>query len=118
MVQAAAFAFRNGYFYLFVSFDACCLGAASTHKLMVGRAPAVDGPYLDRTGRLLLEGGGTLVLEGDARWRGPGSNDILTNGDQSHNVYHAYDAENAGRPTLRIATLSWDEAGWPISGGP
>jgi arabinan endo-1,5-alpha-L-arabinosidase len=117
-IQAAALAAHGGYFYLFVSFDACCQGAASNYKLMVGRAESVEGPYLDRAGRPLLEGGGTLVLEGDERWRGPGSNDVLIDGDRQYNVYHAYDAQNGGRSTLRLSTLAWDDAGWPVSGGP
>ncbi|MCK7493762.1 MAG: hypothetical protein MZW92_22335 [Comamonadaceae bacterium] len=66
----------------------------------------------------MLEGGGTLVLEGDERWRGAGANMILSSGGQDYNVYHSYDANAAGRATLRIAELAWDADGWPVSGGP
>ena len=51
---------RAGYFYLFSSFDTCCRGVDSTHKIMVGRAADITGPYLDRAGARLLDGGGTL----------------------------------------------------------
>ena len=117
-IQASALAEHGGFAYLFSSFDSCCQGADSTHKIMVGRADDVTGPYLDRSGAALLDGGGTLLLESDDRWRGPGSNDVLVDGNRIYNVYHAYDAANGGRPTLRISSLIWDEAGWPISGGP
>ena len=30
-------------------------------------------------------------------------------------VYHAYDKEKNGAPTLRIAPLSWGEDGWPTA---
>lgn len=118
MIQAAALTRHGGFYYLFASFDDCCPGASSTHHIMVGRATDVRGPYHDRAGIALLKGGGTLVLESSERWRGPGGNDVLTVGEQSYNLYRAYDLENDARATLRISTLEWDELGWPASAGP
>lgn len=109
---------RGGYYYLFSSFDGCCMGVNSTHKIMVGRSTELLGPYVDRDGTALLEGGGTLVLESDERFHGPGSNAILFHGNKSYNVYHAYDVNQTGTSLLRIAELVWDDAGWPISAGP
>jgi arabinan endo-1,5-alpha-L-arabinosidase len=117
-IQAASLVYRNGFYYLFASFDSCCAGVDSTHKLMLGRASSITGPYVDRAGVALLDGGGTLLLQGDTRWRGPGSNDTLVVDGRTYNVYDAYDAQNGGAATLRIATLVWDAAGWPVSGGP
>ena len=85
---------------------------------MVGRAASVQGPYVDRGGTALLAGGGTLLLESNERWRGPGSNAVIAREGKTYNVYHAYDADDAGKAKLRIAELVWDEAGWPVSGGP
>jgi arabinan endo-1,5-alpha-L-arabinosidase len=28
-------------------------------------------------------------------------------------VYHAYDAQNNARPTLRISEVTWSADGWP-----
>jgi arabinan endo-1,5-alpha-L-arabinosidase len=117
-LQASALIERGGYYYLFVSFDACCRGSESTHRLMVGRSRNITGPYLDRDQVPMLDGGGSLVLESGARFRGPGSNDVLFDGSRVYNAYHAYDADNEGRATLRIAEMVFDRAGWPISGGP
>lgn len=117
-VQQAELFERGGNYYLFTSFDLCCRGVDSTHKIMVGRAATPEGPYFDRDGRALLDGGGTLVLAGDDRYRGPGSNVVLHTGAKDYDVYHAYDANNSGRATLRIAELVWDDEGWPVSGGP
>jgi arabinan endo-1,5-alpha-L-arabinosidase len=103
---------------LFESVDSCCQGSNSTYKIMVGRSSSITGPYSDRDGVALLSGGGTLVLQGDERFRGPGHNAILHVGDDYYNVYHSYDADDGGVPTLRIAPLSFDSAGWPISLGP
>jgi arabinan endo-1,5-alpha-L-arabinosidase len=56
---------RNGYYYLFVSWDYCCRGAKSNYRVVVGRSKKIDGPYLDRDGKDMLMGGGTLFLQGD-----------------------------------------------------
>jgi arabinan endo-1,5-alpha-L-arabinosidase len=104
---------RNGFYYLFASFDACCRGIQSTYNVRVGRAPAITGPYVDRAGTPLLEGGGTLLLQAYDRWRGPGHNGIYREGKTDWFVYHAYDARQAGISKLRIESLGWDAAGWP-----
>lgn len=117
-VEAPHLIYKDGYFYLFESVDSCCQGVNSTYKIMVGRSSSITGPYLDRKGLELLAGGGTLVLQGGERFRGPGHNAILRVGDDYYNVYHAYDADDDGVPTLRIAPLSFDDSGWPISLGP
>jgi arabinan endo-1,5-alpha-L-arabinosidase len=109
---------RCGYYYLFVSWDACCRGADSTYNTRVGRSTDVTGPYTDREGTPLMQGGGTLVLEGSTRFRGPGHNAVLFTDTAAYNVYHSYDVDNNGDPVLRIAELVWDEDGWPVSGGP
>jgi arabinan endo-1,5-alpha-L-arabinosidase len=109
---------RGGHYYLFSSFDACCQGINSTHKIMVGRSAELLGPYLDRAGVALLAGGGTLLLESDEHFHGPGSNAVIFHGGKSYNFYHAYDVSSNGRISLRIAEVAWDDAGWPVSGGP
>jgi arabinan endo-1,5-alpha-L-arabinosidase len=108
----APFIVRKGkHFYLFVSFDMCCRGKDSTYKVMVGRSKRITGPYAARDGTPMMEGGGTLLLEGDEAWRGPGHPAVLLGSDADLLVYHAYDG-TSGRPTLRISTMSW-EHGWP-----
>jgi arabinan endo-1,5-alpha-L-arabinosidase len=115
----APFIIRKGrYYYLFVSFDQCCKGVNSTYKIMVGRSQRVDGPYVDFTGRRLLDDGGTLVLAGYERFRGPGHNSVLREGNTDYLVHHFYDAENGGRPALQIRPLVWGKDGWPLAGEP
>jgi len=108
------FIFRHaGYYYLFVSFDYCCRGPQSTYKMMVGRSRRITGPYLDAAGTPLEQGGGTLVLEGDANWHGVGHNAVATFDGRDYLVFHGYDAHDQGRPKLRIEPLGWSAAGWP-----
>ena len=115
-IEAPYIIFKNGYYYLFDSFDFCCQGINSTYKTMVGRSNEITGPYRDRNNVLLTSGGGTLVIAGDERWRGPGHCAVLLDGEESWLVHHAYDAEVNGIPTLRIEKLIWDEENWPVVG--
>jgi len=117
-VEAPCIVRRGAYYYLFVSFDYCGRGAESTYKIMVGRSKTVTGPYLDRDGKPMLDGGGTLVLDSRGHVRGPGHNSVLANGDQHWLVHHYYDADLFGVPTLQIRPLTWDQAGWPVPGEP
>jgi len=113
-IEAPFIVRRGGYYYLFVSFDRCCRGRESTYKIMVGRARDITGPYRDKEGVPMMEGGATLVLEGAEAWRGPGHQAVLFDSDADLLVFHAYDAAT-GRPTLQISTMVWEE-GWPRVG--
>ena len=74
----AADIFRAGdYYYLYVSFDRCCQGAASTYRIMVGRSRSITGPYVDRNGVAMTSGGGTQVLAGHGSIHGPGHSATL-----------------------------------------
>lgn len=103
---------RDGYYYLFVSFDYCCRGEDSSYYLVVGRSRNVTGPYVGRDDRSMNEGYGTLLLRGNRRFRAVGHNAVFRDEDQDYLVYHAYDAEHEGRSTLRISPIEWAD-GWP-----
>jgi arabinan endo-1,5-alpha-L-arabinosidase len=117
-IEAVFIINRAGYYYLFCSFDFCCRGADSSYYTVVGRSKDIVGPYLDKSGKPMLEGGGTLVLAaggGEPRWRGLGHCAVLRDEDKDYIVYHAYDADHEGRPTLRIAPMGWSEDNWPVA---
>src|SRR5215213_2043294 len=46
-IEAPLIVRRNGYYYLFVSFDFCCRGVNSTYNIRMGRSRRVTGPYVD-----------------------------------------------------------------------
>ena len=117
-IEAVFIIQRAGSYYLFASFDFCCRGANSTYYTVVGRSKDILGPYVDKNGKSMMEGGGTLVLAADAgepRWRGPGHIAILRDAGKDYIVYHAYDAHHDGRPTLRIAPMGWTDDNWPVA---
>jgi arabinan endo-1,5-alpha-L-arabinosidase len=108
----APFIYRHGgYYYLFVSFDLCCRGAASTYRVMVGRSTSVTGPYVDRNGVAMNSGGGTEILAGHGSIHGPGHEAVLGDNDGDVLFYHYY--ADSGASFLGINLLGWDAAAWP-----
>ncbi|MFC7328967.1 arabinan endo-1,5-alpha-L-arabinosidase [Marinactinospora rubrisoli] len=101
---------RGDRYYLFVSFDTCCQGVNSTYRIAVGRSTSVTGPYVDRSGRPMLDGGGTVLLAGSGAMAGPGGQSV----SGGHLAHHFYDADADGAPSLGIRTITWDSAGWPV----
>ncbi|HEX9198098.1 MAG TPA: arabinan endo-1,5-alpha-L-arabinosidase, partial [Acidobacteriaceae bacterium] len=103
---------HGSYFYLFTSWDHCCMGAASNYRIVVGRSQNIRGPYLDQGGKKLTKGGGTTILSGNTQWAGPGGQSIYTFRDGTSLIaFHAYD-RTTGTPWLQISPIHWIED-WP-----
>jgi arabinan endo-1,5-alpha-L-arabinosidase len=110
-IEAPYITEHDGYYYLFVSFDSCCRGADSTYKVAVGRSTSVKGPYLDKDGRDMFGGGGSVVLDSHGAITGPGGQSVF--GD--YLAFHYYDASNEAVPyfpTLGLQKIDWVD-GWP-----
>lgn len=104
----------NGWYYYFASINVCCQGVTSTYRIIVGRSQSPTGPYLDRGGIDLMQGGGTILLSAHDNIDGPGGESVFTDGSQPTLVYHYYDGNNNGAPTLGINRLGFDADGWPF----
>lgn len=107
-IEAPYLVKHGSYYYLWVSFDACCKGAASTYRTMVGRSSSPEGPFADRAGTPMTAGGGTEVVAGHDSIHGPGHSAVL--GDQL--IYHYY--ADGGSSYLGINSLAYDKDGWPF----
>lgn len=109
----APFIFKKGdWYYQFLSWDLCCRGENSTYKVVVGRSEKATGPYVDKAGKPLNEGGGTLVLQGNENWYGAGHNSVYNFEGKDYMFFHAYDANDEGAPKLGIKEIKWED-GWP-----
>lgn len=121
-IEAPVLFYRCGYYYLFVSHGLCCPGEGRSvddlsYRVVVGRSDSISGPYVDRDGKALLDGGGTLVVQGDATYAAAGHSDVLADGDRVYHLYHAYRQRDAGAE-LRIVPMPFDAQGWPVGGAP
>lgn len=116
-IEAPSIISHNGYYYLFVSFDACCKGVDSTYRTMVGRASAITGPYTDADGKAMLQGNAVQLLAKSGRYIGPGGGTAFRDGEQYFYVYHYYDGQMNGASELMLRPITWKND-WPELGTP
>ena len=69
-IEAPSLIQHGGYFYLFTSWDLCCRGAKSTYHTVLGRSKSVTGPYVDESGKALLDGGRNGRADGECAMGG------------------------------------------------
>lgn len=118
-IEGSSLVHVGSYYYLFVSWDYCCDAnpAQSNYKIVVGRGTSPHGPFYDETGANMLDGGGTILLQGNSTWSAPGGQTAYidpTDGDLI--VFHALSlSQNYGTGYLFVRTLSFS-TGWPVIG--
>jgi hypothetical protein len=106
------------YYYYFAPINACC-SSTSPYRIIYGRATSPNGPYLDRGGVDLRLNGGTILLSTHGNIVGPGGQSVFTDvgADGSKTlptlVYHYYDGNSNGTPTLGINRIAFTSDGWP-----
>ena len=107
------------YYYYFAPINVCCQGTSSTYREIVGRSTSPTGPFMDRGGVALTSGGGTILISSHSNIYGPGGASVFTDtgtngtGSQPTLVYHYYDGNNNGTPTVGINPLGFTSDGWP-----
>jgi arabinan endo-1,5-alpha-L-arabinosidase len=111
----APFIFRHGdWYYLLVSWDYCCRGAKSNYRVAVGRSRHVAGPYLDRNGKDMLQGGGTILIEGDKKeYEAVGHCAAYNFQGEDLFISHGYSVPKNGAALLVQRRIVWTPDGWP-----
>ncbi len=118
-IEAAQLFHHDGWYYHLVSYDGCCAGTQSTYKLVVGRSKSITGPYVDRGGKPMTEGGASLLLSTHDWCVGPGQSSTIVGKDgATYLAHHYYDARLNGRPSLAVRRVAWDDEGWPLLAEP
>ncbi|MDP9000584.1 MAG: arabinan endo-1,5-alpha-L-arabinosidase [Myxococcota bacterium] len=117
-IEAPSIISHNGYYYLFVSFDACCQGTRSTYRTMVGRATNITGPYTDKAGAGMMQGAAEQLLATSGRYIGPGGGTAWKDGDAYLYAYHYYDGLSNGASKLEIRPIDFDASDWITLGSP
>jgi len=113
----ASYVFRhpgNGYYYLFVNWGFCCRGVRSTYNIRVGRSTSPIGPFLDKKGKDMVDEGGSLVIQSEDRYIGPGHAGIYQHPDGRFAFsFYYFDGQVMGLPRLAVRNLEWEDD-WPV----
>ncbi len=124
-IEGCAVGKRGDFYYMFVSYGLAAQGVRSTYRVMVGRSKTITGPYLDREGKSMVDGGHTDLLKTSPPMFSPGHCDVFQDADGKWLMpYHYYDGRRYwhgdvwGLPTLQVRELLWSEDGWPMPGLP
>ncbi len=112
-IEAPAILRHGGFYHLFVNWGFCCRGVKSTYEIRTGRSRSITGPYLDKDGRDMAAGGGSLLLATRENRIGPGHPSFLEKGGQWSMFHHFYDASRGGRSDLHSVRIEWID-GWPV----
>jgi len=107
-IEAPVIVFKDGFYYLFVSFD-----EGANYNVRVGRSLSVTGPYVDANDIDMLNGGGTPVMSSFGDYVGVGHNSIL---EDNGKYYISCEFYYASRDLTRyglISELAWP-GGWPV----
>jgi arabinan endo-1,5-alpha-L-arabinosidase len=119
-IEASYLYQHDGCYFLFVNWGMCCRGANSTYAIHVGRSKNVTGPYLDKDGKDMLYGGGTLFLDSTKPYIGPGHAGIIVDNGTNWFSCH-YEAgvnvggfgQRRGGSPLAVMPLRWTADNWP-----
>lgn len=115
--EASDLIYRDGWYYLLGTHGTCCDGVNSTYNIVCGRSRTVTGPYLDNTGRSMLQGGGKIIIAAHDRVTGPGHFGWIHCGEgvEKMSCHFEADFDMGGYSTLGIRPLLWRD-GWPVAG--
>ena len=121
-VEGASLIEHNGKYFLFTAWDNCCKKGAdlenNSYKTTVGRSNRIDGGYVDRSGKALLDGGGTILLNRYGRYYGPAGGEAFEDINRQRFVNHYYDKNDGGNSYIQVRDIVWTEDNWPEMGQP
>lgn len=115
--EATDLIYRNGWYYLLGTHGTCCDGVNSTYNIICGRSRNIAGPYLDNTGRTMIQGGGKMVIAAHDKVVGPGhfGRTIVEDGVEKMSCHFEGDFDMGGMSVLGIRPLLWKND-WPVAG--
>ena len=113
---------HGGKYFLFTAWDKCCQQGPTieqtTYKTAYGRADKVTGPYKDRAGYDMANGGGTILLERYGRYVGPGGGEAFQDLNRVRFVHHYYDLNGDKYNHIHIRDVVFTDDNWAEMGQP
>jgi arabinan endo-1,5-alpha-L-arabinosidase len=117
--------YKDGYYYLFVSYGLAAQGVRSTYHIVAGRSKNPQGPFMNAAGIDMVQGGHEDILNASAPMFGPGGQTVVQDTKGTWLMaLHYYDGRVNwhghvwGKPTLQVRQLLWAKDGWPLPGLP
>jgi arabinan endo-1,5-alpha-L-arabinosidase len=115
-IEGASLIHHGIYYYLFVSVDHCCEAttAEDDYKQAVGRSTSPHGPFVDQLGTPMMQGGGTVLLQGNGSWNAPGGGTAYLDKDSGDGmlIFHSQNLQQKGTPYVWLKSLTWTND-WP-----
>jgi arabinan endo-1,5-alpha-L-arabinosidase len=116
-IEGASLMRHGSYYYLFLSADHCCESSISEddYKQVVGRSTSPNGPFVDAEGIPLMEGGGSILIEGNSGWNAPGGGTVYLDPQSGKDiiVFHALSMRNQATAGLWLKSVTWQND-WPV----
>jgi arabinan endo-1,5-alpha-L-arabinosidase len=112
-IEASELYHHGHWYYLFLNWGYCCRGVHSTYNIRVGRSRRITGPYRDRRGREMMQGGGSLFLGSIGPFIGPGQSGIFDDHGKYLFTCHFYNGLRDGLSQLAVMRLAFGSSGWP-----
>ena len=106
---------KGDFYYLFASVGSCCEGLNSTYRLVVGRSASLFGPYVDPTGKDMMNNGYKTILNKNEHFVGAGHCSEIVQDDAGNDwiFYHAVSVDNPKGRVLMLDQIHWDADQWP-----
>ncbi|NBQ65037.1 MAG: hypothetical protein EBT95_05800, partial [Verrucomicrobia bacterium] len=109
-IEGPTVVWRNGYYYLFVSYD-----VYESYNVRVGRSTNLIGPYVDRQGRSMTNGYATPLLAPYGKWRNTGHNDVLLGQSTGYDLFVSHIWTKDFIRALQVRPLFWAVTALPGS---
>ncbi|KAJ5387470.1 hypothetical protein N7509_010011 [Penicillium cosmopolitanum] len=123
-IEGAYTSYHDGFYYLWFSHGNCCNldiknlpPAGKEYSIRVGRSTSVRGPFIDKAGKDLVDGGGTIVYGSNDETYAPGGQGVIRVGETDMLYYH-YQNKTIG-VAFADAFLGFNPLkyvnGWPVA---
>ncbi|CEL04795.1 hypothetical protein ASPCAL05920 [Aspergillus calidoustus] len=123
-IEGSFLSYHGGWYYLWFSWGRCCefkdermRTNGKEYRIKVGRSTSAQGPFVDKQGKDLIDGGGETVYASNGDVFAPGGQGILSDGLGDILYYHylntsiSYDFWEA---RLGYNRLEYED-GWPVA---
>ncbi|KAI9926385.1 hypothetical protein MW887_004149 [Aspergillus wentii] len=124
-VEGSFISYHAPWYYLWFSYGQCCgfdlnnlPPPGDEYHIRVGRSVSPHGPFVDKDGVDLVDGGGTTVYGSNRDVYAPGGNGVLVDEDGDKLFYH-YQNKTVSITDFWDARMGWNKleypGGWPVA---